>query len=168
VERKRGDEKSTTVVLVPAKLRDLVFEGPLSYLDKQLPRFNANSFDPTQNVTKLTLTRDGTTYEISRENKPDAPWKIEKPTDFAGRTADRATIQSILGDLNNLRALKIESDKVPDAAKLAEWGLDKPQLKAAVTRIQDNKPKTIDFDFGKETSDKSGVYLRTSLQDMIV
>lgn len=168
VERKRGDEKITTVVLIPSRVRDLVFEGPLAYLDKQLPPFNANRFNAVQDVTKLTLTRDGTTYEITRENKPDAPWKIDKPSDFAGRTADRTAMESILRDLNNLRAVKIETDKVPDAAKLAEWGLDKPRLKAVVTLTQDNKPKTFDFDFGKETSDKSGVYLRTSLQDMIV
>lgn len=168
VERRRDDEKTSTVVLVPAKARDQVFDGPLAYLDKQLPSFNANRFDPMQNVTKLTLTRDGTTYEISHENKPDAAWKIDKPSDFAGRTADQTAIQSILGDLNNLRALKIESDKAPEAGQLAQWGLDKPQLKAVVTLTQDNKPKTFDFDFGKETSDKSGVYLRTSLQDMIV
>jgi hypothetical protein len=168
VDRKRGDEKMSSVVLVPGKVRDQVFEGPLAYLDKQLPPFNANRFDPMQNVTKLTLTRDGTTYEISRENKPDAPWKIDKPLDFAGRIADRTAIQSVLGGLNNLRAVKIESDMAPGAAKLAELGLDKPQLKAVVTLTQDNKPKTFDFDFGKESSDKSGVYLRTSLQDMIV
>jgi hypothetical protein len=169
IQRQRGDEKISTVVLVPAKVRDQVFEGPLAYLDKQLPPFNPNRFDTVmQNVTKLTLTRDGATYEISRENKPDAPWKIDKPIDFVGRTADRSAIQSILGDLNNLRAVKIETDKAPEAAKLAEWGLDKPQLKAVVTMTQDNKTKTFDFDFGKETGDKSGVYLRTSLQDMIV
>jgi hypothetical protein len=168
VDRKRDDEKTSTVVLVPAKVRDQVFEGPLAYLDKQLPHFNANVFDPMQNVTKLMLTRDGATYEISHENKPDAPWKIERPLDFAGRTADKTAIQTILAALNNLRAVKIESDKSPEAAKLAEWGLDKPQLKAVVTMMQDGKPKSFDFDFGKEASDKSGVYVRTSLQDMVI
>lgn len=168
VGRQRGDEKMSTVVLAPPTLRDQVFQRPLAYFDKQLPPFNANRFDAMNGVTKLTLTRDGTTYEISHENKPDAPWKIDKPSEFAGRTADRAAINSILNDLNNLRAVKIETDKVPEAAKLAQWGLDKPQLKAVVTMMQDNKPKTFDYDFGKESSDKSGVYLRTSLQDMIV
>ncbi|HTU91196.1 MAG TPA: DUF4340 domain-containing protein, partial [Gemmataceae bacterium] len=168
VERKRGDEKASTVVLVPSRLRDQVFEGPLTYLDKQLPPFNANRFDAVKNVTKLALTRDGTTYVVGHEDKPDAPWKIDKPSEFAGRTADRATIESILRDLNNLRAVKIETDKAPEAAKLGEWGLDKPRLKAVVTLTQDGQPKTFDFDFGKETSDKSGVYLRTSLQDTIV
>jgi hypothetical protein len=176
VDRKRDDEKATTVVLVPAKLRDQVFEGPLAYLDKQLPHFNTSVFDPTQNVTKLTLTRDGTTYEITHESTSPpqgggaggGTWKIDKPLDFAGRTADKMTIQTILAALNNLRALKIEADKAPEAAKLAEWGLDKPPLKAIVTMTQDGKPKEYTFDFGKETGDKSGVYVRTSLQDMII
>jgi hypothetical protein len=167
VERKRGDEKMNTVVLVSSRVRDQVFQGPLAYLDKQLPPFNADRFDAAKNVTKLTLTRDGVTYEISRENKPDAPWKIDKPSDFAGRTADRTAVEDILRDLNNLHAVKIETDKVPEAAKLAEWGLKEPPLKAVVTLTQDGKPKTIEFDFGKETSDKN-FYLRTNLGDMIV
>jgi hypothetical protein len=167
VERKRGEEKTGTIVLIPAKARDLVREGLLAYLDKQLPPFNDNRFDALANVTKLTLLRDGTTFEISRENKPDAPWKIDKPSDFAGRTADSAAIASILGDLNNLHAVKIVADKI-EPAKLADWGLKNPRLKAVVTRMQDGKPKTFEFDFGNETSDKSGVYLRVSQQDMIV
>jgi hypothetical protein len=167
VERKRGDEKTSTVVLVPAKVRDQVFEGPLAYLDKQLPPFNADRFDAAKNVTKLTLTRDGTTYEMSRENKPEAAWKIDKPADFAGRTADRAAVEDILRDLNNLRAVKIVTDKAPEAAKLAEWGLKDPRLKAVITLMQDGKPKTVAFDFGKEEG-KDGVYLRTSQQDTIV
>jgi hypothetical protein len=166
VRRQRGDEKISTVVLVPTKLRDQVQAGPLAYLDKQLPPFNADRFDPSKNVTKLALTRDGTTYEISRENKPDAPWKIDKPADFAGRTADRAAIDGILRDLNGLRAASIEDDKIPSADKLAKWGLKDPSLKAVVTLTQDGKDKTCTFDFGKE-KDATGVYLRTSLQDVI-
>jgi hypothetical protein len=168
VERRRGDEKTSTIVLVPAKVRDQVLDDPLVYLDKQLPPFNANRFDAVTNVTKLTLTRDGTTYEISRDNKPDAPWKIDKPTDFAGRTADRAAVEDMLRELNNLRAAKIEADKIPAADKLASWGLKDPALKAVVTLTQDGKAKTFTFDFGKEATNNQGVYLRTTLQDMVV
>jgi hypothetical protein len=169
VERKRGDEKTSTVVLVSDKVRIQVQEGPLAYLDKQLPPFTGNPFDSLTNVTKLTLTRDGTVYEISREDKPDAPWKIDKPKDFAGRTADRAAVEDILRDLNKLRAVKIEADKAPtEEAKLTKWGLKEPRLKAVITRMEDKKPKTYEFDFGKETDDKSGVYLHASQQDMIV
>jgi hypothetical protein len=168
VERKRGDEKNGTIVLVPAKLRDQVRQGPLAYLDKELPPFNTNRFDATSNVTKLALTREGITYEISHEDKAGAPWRIDKPSDFAGRTADRATIEDILRSLNTLRAVKIEDDKIPADAKLAEWGLKNPRFKAVVTLTKDGKPKTFEYDFGKETDDKSGIYLRTSQQDMIV
>jgi hypothetical protein len=168
VERKRGDEKNGTIVMVPAKVLDQVREGPLAYLDKQLPPFNTNRFDATPNVTKLELTRDGTTYEISREDKAGAPWKIDKPADFAGRTADRATIEEILRALNDLRAVKIEDDKIPADAKLAEWGLKNPRYKAVVTMTKEGKPKTFTYDFGKEADDKTGVYLRSSQQDMIV
>ena len=56
-------------MLVPAKVLDQVAEGPLAYLDKELPSFNATRFDAVANVTKLALTRDGATYEISHEDK---------------------------------------------------------------------------------------------------
>jgi hypothetical protein len=167
VERKRGDEKTGTIVLVPAKLLDQVREGPLAYLDKQLPPYSATRFDAVTNVTKLELTRDGTTYEISRENKPDAAWKFTKPADFAGRTADRVAVEAILTDLNSLHAVKIVDDKIPEAGKLREWGLQEPRLKAVVTLTVDNKPKTFTYDIGKEADDKSGSYLRASQQDMI-
>src|SRR5690348_15839268 len=98
-------------MLMPLNVRDKVAEGPLAYLDKQLPPFTGNRFDALTNVTSFTLTRDGTAYEISRENKPDTPWKIEQPKDFAGSTADRAAVEDILRDLNNLRAVKIVADK---------------------------------------------------------
>jgi hypothetical protein len=166
VERKRGDEKNSTVVLVPGKVRDQVLETPLVYLDKQLPPFNENRFLPTENVTKLVLTRDGTTYEISHENKADAPWKIDKPSDFAGRTADSNTIKDILSHLNTLRAVKIIAEKLPTDTQLADWGLKTPSLKAAITLTKDDKPKTFEYDFGKE-EDKSGTYLRISGQDTI-
>jgi hypothetical protein len=167
VERKRGDEKTGTIVMVPAKVLDQVREGPLAYLDKQLPPFNTNRFDATPNVTKLALTRDGTTFEISREDKAGAPWKIDKPADFAGRAADRAAVEEILRELNGLRAVKIEDDKIPADAKLAELGLKNPRYKAVVTLTKDGKPKTFEYDFGKEADNKSGVYLRSSQQDMI-
>ncbi|HTU20298.1 MAG TPA: DUF4340 domain-containing protein [Gemmataceae bacterium] len=166
VERKRGDAKTGTVVLVSTKVRDQVQEGPLAYLDKQLPPFTGIHLDHLKDVTKLTLTRDGTKYEISREDKADAPWKIDQPKDFAGRTADKSAVEDILRDLNNLRAVKIVSDKAPEAAKLTEWGLKDPRLKAVVTRMVDKKPKTYEFDFGKDAD--GGVYLRASQQDMIV
>ncbi|HEY7313077.1 MAG TPA: DUF4340 domain-containing protein [Gemmataceae bacterium] len=167
VERKRGDEKRSIIVLVPGKVRDQVLEGPLAYLDKQLPSFNSDRFDlAMKNVTKLTLTRDGTTYEISRD-KPESPWKIEKPADYAGRTADRRAVEDILRNLNTLRAVMIVDDKAPSDAKLTEWGLKDPRLKAAVTVTKDGKTTTYEYAFGKEASDKTGTYLRTSQQDMV-
>ncbi len=161
VLRKRGNENAM-LVLAPIALRDQVRKEPLAYLDKELPPFNATRFDAVSNVTKLTLTRDGTTYEIS--SKGDA-WKIDKPADYAGRSADRQTIEDMLRDLNGLRAVKIVEDKIPADAKLTEWGLKDPRVKAVVTLTKDGKPKTFEYDFGKDTAD--GVYLRASQQDMI-
>lgn len=167
VERKRGGEKSGTLMMVPAKLLDQVREGPFAYFDKQLPPFNSDRFNATPNVTKLTLTREGTTYEISREDKAGAPWKIANPPEFAGRTADRGAVENILRELNNLRAVKIVEDKIPGQTKLNEWGLGNPRYKAVVSMTKDGKPKTFEYDFGKEADDKSGTYLRSSQQETI-
>jgi hypothetical protein len=167
VERRRGGEKTGTIVMIPAKVLDQVREGPLAYLDKEVPSFNATRFEAVTNVTKLALTRDGTTYEISHEDKAGAPWKIDKPSEYAGRTADRTAVEDILRDLNNLRFVKIVEDKIPADARLAELGLKEPRLKAVVTLTKDGKPRTFEYSFGKEADDKSGVYLRTSLQDTI-
>lgn len=167
VERKRGSEKTGTLLMVPAKLLDQVRESPLAYFDKQLPPFNDNRIDATLNVAKLALTRDGTTFEIGRENKAGAPWKIDKPADFAGRTADRQTVENILRRLNTLQAVRIVDDKIPPEAKLNEWGLKNPPIKAVITLTKDGKPKTFEYDFGKQADDKSGTYLRTSQQDTI-
>ena len=156
VDRKRADENAGTILLVSGKVLDQVREGPLAYLDKQLPPFNANRFNAVEDVTKLSLTRDGTTYEISHENKVDAPWKFDKPSEFAGRTADRQTIEDILRTLNSLSASKIVEDKIPAEAKLTEWGLKPPSVKAIVTLTKDGKPKTFEYDFGKE-ADAAGV-----------
>jgi hypothetical protein len=167
VERKRGDEKTGVIVLIDSKVRDQAAEGPLAYLDKQLPPFSGDRFDALKNVTKLALTREGVTYEMSRANKPNAPWKIDKPADFAGRTADRAAVEDILRELNGLRAVRIVADK-PAEAKMAEWGLKTPRLKAVVTQTQDGKTKTFDFDFGNDTTDKTGVYLHTAQPNWVI
>src|SRR5262249_30555936 len=101
------------------------------------------------------------------EDKAGAPWKIDKPADFAGRTADRATIEDILRELNGLRAVKIIEDKPPTDAKLADYGLKTPRIRAVVTMTKDGKPATFEYDLGKEADGKSGANLRTSQQDTI-
>ncbi|HEY7158455.1 MAG TPA: DUF4340 domain-containing protein, partial [Gemmataceae bacterium] len=48
-----------------------------------------------------------------------------------------------------------------------EWGLKEPALKAIITLTKEDKPKTFEYDFGKEADEKHDVYLRTSHQDAI-
>jgi hypothetical protein len=165
VERKREGETTGTLVMVPEGLLDLLKRGPLEYLDKELPQFNPGSFDATQNVTKLELDRDGTTYVLARK-KDSEPWKFEKPADMAGRSADPEAVRSILNSLNRLRAAKLVAEKASPATLEKDYGLAKPALKAVVTVSKDGKDTTHEYGFGKD-EDKDHVYAKQGTRDMV-
>ncbi len=165
VERKRDGEATGTLVLVPEGLLDLVRRPPLEYLDKDLPQFSPGSIDATQNVTKLELDRDGTTYVIARK-KGSEGWTFDKPADMAGRSADANAVRDILNTLNRLRAAKLVSEKASPAAMEKDYGLAKPALKAVVTVNKDGKDTTSEYDFGKD-EDKDHVYAKQGQRDMV-
>ncbi len=165
VERRFADEKEGTLVLVPNRLLDQVREGPAAYLDRTLPPFAAVAFDPGKDVTKVEIQRGGTTTEVSRE-KPDAPWKIVKPDNQAGRTANSTAVEDILRDLNTLRAEKLVTEKA-DEKQLGDYGLRPPQSKVLVTLTRDGKPQTFEYDFGKEATGQNGVYAKQGQADTV-
>jgi hypothetical protein len=116
-------------------------------------------------VTKVEIQRGGTKTEVSRE-KPDAPWKIVKPDDQAGRTAESLAVENVLRELNNLRAEKLVTEKA-DEKQLGDFGLRPPQSKVVITLTKDGKPQTFEYDFGKETSEKNGVYAKQEKADTV-
>jgi hypothetical protein len=163
VERKFADEKDGTLVMVPGRILDQVREGPSAYLDRSLPPFAASAFEAAKDVTKVVIERGGKTTEVTRE-KTD--WKIVKPEAQKDRAADPIAVEDILRDLNNLRAEKIVTEKA-DEKQLGDFGLRPPQTKVTITVTKDGKPQTFDYDFGKETTDKIGVYARQSKGDTV-
>src|SRR5262249_9423904 len=135
VRRESGGEKA--ILGVPDKLLGLVDQPPLAFLDRTLPSFSENA-----EVSKITLVRDGKTYEVVKEQeKSGAVWKLKQPADIAGRIADSTRVDGILGDLRGLRTTKLVAEK-PAESDLKKWGLEPPQLKATVTVLgDDKKPK---------------------------
>jgi hypothetical protein len=175
VERKRADDKETVILKVPDLIRTQLKQSPLAYFDKELPQFNPGAFDASQDVTKIVVEHGGTTYEVTRAAKDSSTWKIEKPTDLAGRNADPKAILDILNSLNRLRAVRLVAEKADPTQLDREFGLKTPQAKAIVTVTKKEKDgdkekdtvTTYEYAFGKETEDKSGIYGKQSQRDMI-
>jgi hypothetical protein len=158
VKREAGGE--TTVMKVPATILELVQKGPLVYTDRALPKFNEG--DPLQDVTKLFLTRNGVTTEITKDAKASAPseaWKIDKPANLAGRTADASAVEGIVRALDGLRATKLVTEKAEPDVVNHEFGLKTPTTRATVTVTKDGKPTTYEYEFGKDAN-ATNVYAR--------
>jgi hypothetical protein len=158
VKREAGGE--TMLLKVPAAVLDRVKNGPLTYMDRTLPKFN--ELDPSQDVTKLVVVRNGVTTELTLDTKAASPavaWKFDKPADLAGRTADALAVETIVRTLNNLRAVKLVSEKADPEVFDREFGLKTPTTKAVVTLTKDGKATTYEYDFGKDV-DATKVYAR--------
>jgi hypothetical protein len=146
VRRKTAEDTTPVVVEVPDAILDKVTLGPLAYLDRSLPSF-------TDDPTKLTLTRDGQTWQLEKDK---TVWKITEPKELAGRNANQAMVERIIGELKNLRADKLVSEKsTPEQEK--QYKLDKPSTKATVTTDKDKKTTEHVYLFGDEVKDSKGV-----------
>jgi hypothetical protein len=154
VERIWGD--SRTLALAPRELLTIVDQRPLDYFDKSLPAFNPGSAE--EGVTRVEITRDGTTYDLNRDK--DGSWKLTQPEKYKNRNANEDVLRSLLGDLNRIRAREIIAEQADDKS-LAEYGLEKPAVRVVVTRKADEKETTHTFDFGKPRG-TGAVYARIS------
>jgi hypothetical protein len=165
VERIVG--KDSTLAMVSDGLLDQVRKGPLAYLDRKLPGFNPGSFDPSENVTKVALVRDKTTYEIGRD-KTGGGWTFAAPKSLLGRSASTKGIEDLLSKLNNLKAVEVVAEKA-DASELNRtFNLKDAPLQAAVTVTpKDGKPTTTTFLFGKDSPDKKGVFFKIGGKDAV-
>jgi hypothetical protein len=158
-----GEDKSVVTAAVPDTVLDKAGAGPLAYLDKSIPSF-------TGEVTKVTLERNGQTYQLERD-KDKATWKLTQPKDWAGREADQATVSGIVGDLQHLRADKLVTEK-PSAEQQQQFGLKSPRIKATVTTTgPDKKPEEHVYLFGNEAKDDKGTvtgyYARQANRDLV-
>lgn len=154
------------VAKVDVSLATNALRGPVAYLDKNLPSFNPAAQDPTENVTKVKLVRNGKTVEIERE-KADAPWKFITPKEQSALAVSGNTVRGLLGTINNLRALSIVSEKATEAQLDKDFGLKTPNTQVVVTTGKDKEAKTWEFSFGKETPEKNGFFAKQSWRDMV-
>jgi len=107
------------VFLVPSYLEATLNKSPFELRDKSILRFDRDKVDRLEMVTadhSITVGKKG----------PD--WLITAP--ITAR-ADFSAIESILGRLNSTPMKSIAADAA-DAAKLKEFGLDKPVITARV------------------------------------
>jgi hypothetical protein len=171
------DKYDVAYVKAPVALfKDFVNQAPLAYYNKKLPQFNEGALAAEdEGVTKLELTRGGTTYVMTRkEAKPDAEWSFDAPDGLKGRKADPAALRFILGRLNRLRATTLVTEKSADDAL---YGLNAPSLKAVVTKEEKKGDKTetasFTFEFGNDVppvvmgAPPSEQYARQSQRPMV-
>src|SRR5262249_6112919 len=142
-----------------------VEEGPLFYLNKDLPQFSPG-FGDFKDVTKLTIDLGGKVTELTREAKTDAPWKFVKPDDLKGRTADPITVQSILSPLSTPHSVTVETEEAKGDELDKRFGLKMPQTEVVVTVTKDGKGTDYKFDFGKDAG-PTAVYAKQSQRGMI-
>jgi hypothetical protein len=164
VRRKGGWE--VTMMKIKEIALDEARKGPLAYLEKKLDRFTNSGLSPWPGVTSVVIERGKNSIEVKRD-KDDEPWKIVRPADEAGRTADKTKVEAVLWAMNQLDAVEFVREKAKDADELdKEWNLKSPPLRVVITMKKDDKPVTYTYDFGKDKSD-SEVYAKQSQRDMI-
>jgi hypothetical protein len=185
VERDWGGDK--TWVKAPRSVLTEVEKGPLAYLDRTLPKFSPDAFNPSENVTRLVVTHGGQASEVVRE-KGDGKWKIVQPASRKGREASAETVREVLEALNRIRALKVVALKATPAELKSTYNLDPAPVRASVTvtaeegkdkkesASKDKKDKkdtkgtkdtTTEFLFGGAAAEKDSVYAKVSGKDTI-
>jgi len=165
VRRESGEDR--TIVTVSDSVLDKVTAGPLAYLDRRLPTF-ADAFNMFQDVTKLTLTRGGQTWEVKKEKVGDkTEWHIVQPQNLFGRKANEFSITTVLQDLAGLRAEKYVAEK-PGEKELDElYALKTPATKAVVTVTKGDKSEDWVYSFGKQSDNKMGVYSKENKSELV-
>ncbi|CAN5396112.1 hypothetical protein BH10PLA2_BH10PLA2_03020 [soil metagenome] len=160
---KREEGGIVSRMAVPGPILDKASEGKLAYFDRRLPVKPYPS-----DAIKVVLTRDGTTYEMTRTraDKEMTPWKLVAPKDLVGRTAENAKMQRLLANFGHLVALKLVADKLTPN-DLDRFGLKNPGTKLTVTTEVDKKPEETVYLLGKETDDKTGVYAKIADRDLV-
>ena len=157
---RRQRDADTARLGVPESILPRITEERIGYFDKTLP-----TFTPDSEVARITLVRPDGTFEFEADGKKDGAtnWKIVKPADLAGRTADGFKIDRLLDMVRNLHADKLVSEK-PDADTLKKFGLDPGEYQVTVTLKKDMTPER-KYTFGLKTEKGDGRYARVGQRD---
>jgi hypothetical protein len=165
-EVRRKDGWDVTLVKIAETALDEARKGPLAYMDRTLERFSDSGLPPWKGVTKVVIQRGNTAVEAARE-KDDAPWKIVRPTEQAGRNAETGKIDDLLRSMNRLTAQQLAAEKATDEELDKKYGLKAPQARVEITVKKDDKPVTYAYEFGRESESGGGVYAKQSQRDTI-
>jgi hypothetical protein len=124
------------VFLVPSYLEATFNKSPFDLRDKTILKIDRDKVDRVEIVLP-----DRTTTIV----KQGADWKLAAPIDAR---ADFGAIEGVVGRLNSTPMKSIAADEA-DAAKLKEYGLDKP---AATVRVSSGSSKA-ELAIGKSAGD---------------
>jgi hypothetical protein len=146
-------------------LVERVTPGPLAYVDRKIPTFSRG---PESTIGQLDLQRGSETYQFKGTKTGQfTSWKFTLPKEMEQRQADRYAVDGIVGGLERISALRVASEKAGDK-ELESYGLKPPQFQATITIAdKDNKEEKYTYLVGKETPDKSGVFLKSDRSDLI-
>jgi hypothetical protein len=159
---KREASNDVTRAAVSVSLFDKAAESKLAFLDRKIPFIGA-----TRDVSKIALARGNENYEIDRGK--DETWALKQPANLAGRSVDAGKVSGLLGELHNLRAEKLLTQKATDK-ELDRYGLKVPSAKVTITETKaDKKPpeQSSSLLIGKETEDKSSVFAKLGNRDTV-
>lgn len=150
-----------TDMKIPENLLLSVKKDRLAFLDPKLKSF------PTNAVKTLTLKRGAETIAISSDGKAHADqWKFTAPEKLKGQTADAGKV----GELLNLAAImvptRIAAENATDA-DLAKFGVGAAAKSTVTIAFDTDKEPARVYEFGGETEDKTGVYLRVDAKPVV-
>ncbi|MBX7105551.1 MAG: DUF4340 domain-containing protein [Gemmataceae bacterium] len=160
IVRDKDGKDVATDFAVSETLRDKLTRGRLEFVDATLP-----SFVPAA-VTRVEFKRGNEEFNIERQEGKQPEWIIRKPADLADRGADPVRVESLLGELARLSAVRLWSEK-PTDRELDRYGLAKPRFQATVFWKDGDKTAERKYYFGVETDDKSGTYARMEGRDLV-
>ena len=171
VLREIAGEKQPTLLLVKDKqgikegLADRVTPGPLTYLDHKIPTYTPSE---GSTIKLLDLSRGAEAIQLKSEKTGEVEtWKFSAPKDMEQRPADSFAIRDIIFGLGRLIALRVAAEK-PTDKQLESFGLKPPQFQATITVAnKDGKEEKYSYSFGKEMSDKSGIYMKSDRGDLV-
>jgi hypothetical protein len=150
-----------TDMKVPENVLLSVKKDRLAFLDPKLKTF------PTNAVKTLTLKRGAETIAISSDGKAHADqWKFTAPEKLKGQTADAGKV----GELLNLAAImvptRIAAENATDA-DLAKYALGAAAKTTVTIAFDSDKEPARVYEFGGETEDKTGVFLRVDAKPVV-
>lgn len=144
---------------VPADLLVPVSRSRTAYVDPQLGTFDPSAAD------HLVLFRNGSRSELRKQPDadsayPNGKWAFVASDDRNGQVADGDQVFSLLSTLSGIRLPRIHAESATPE-ELKALGLDpaSPVMSAKVGLPKGGDGER-EYQFGNETADKQGVYMR--------